>query len=201
MAIVGFWGFRLGGHILSRLLSEEGEDGRYLQLRRHWGESANSKFFFFFQGQGIANLLLTAPILVFMMRDTAPGLWEGLAWIWMSGSILGEKTADAQLRQWKDDPANRGKTCRRGLWAFSRHPNYFFEWCFWLGLPIAGLSYLPGDWPVFLFACLSPAVMLFLLLRVTGIPYTEKQSLRSRGEDYARYQREVSAFVPWPPKT
>jgi len=113
---------------------------------------------------------------------------------------VGERLADRQLDAWKADPANQGKTCRRGLWAWSRHPNYFFEWTHWLAYPLMGgalfASGLGAWWPLTL---LGPAVMLALLLRGTGIPHTERQALKSRGDDYRRYQQEVSAFIPWPP--
>ena len=103
--------------------------------------------------------------------------------------------ADRQLSAFKADPANRGRTCRQGLWRWSRHPNYFFEWVHWLAyVPLAwGSSW----WPATL---LAPAIMLYLVTKVTGIPPTEAQSLRSRGEDYADYQRTTSAFFPWPPR-
>ena len=116
----------------------------------------------------------------------------------MLGAIYGESVSDRQLAAWKADPANRGKTCRQGLWAVSRHPNYFFEWLHWMAYPVLGLALLGTPlaawWPITL---LGPVIMLVLLLQFTGIPYTEKQAIRSRGEDYKKYQREVSKFFPW----
>ena len=97
--------------------------------------------------------------------------------------------ADTTLARFRADPVNKGKTCREGLWRYSRHPNYFFEWTHWL----AYAAMAPGEWQVWL----SPALMLYFLLRVTGIPATEAQALRSRGEDYRRYQAETSMFIPW----
>ena len=98
-------------------------------------------------------------------------------------------------RQWRAAPAHRGRTCRAGLWRYSRHPNYFFEWIHWLVYPVIGIG-LPYGGALWL----APALMLFLVLRVTGIPPTEEQALRSRGADYRDYQETTSAFVPWPPK-
>ena len=83
----------------------------------------------------------------------------------------------------------------RGLWRYSRHPNYFFEWLVWIAYAMFALA---SPWGWISLAC--PAVMLYFLLRVTGIPATEAQALKSRGDDYREYQRTTSAFVPRRPK-
>jgi steroid 5-alpha reductase family enzyme len=111
-------------------------------------------------------------------------------------SVVGEGTADAQLRRFKADPANRGQVCRVGLWGWSRHPNYFFDWLIWCAFVLLALG-SPHGWATLG----SPLLMLYFLLRVTGIPATEAHALRSRGAAYQRYQQEVSAFVPLPPRT
>ena len=113
-------------------------------------------------------------------------------------AVGGEALADRQLSAHKADPANRGKTCRKGLWRYSRHPNYFFEFVHWFAY--LALAVGAGPWPVALCA-LGPVVMFVFLYRFTGIPYTEQQALRSRGEDYAQYQRTTSAFFPLPPSS
>ena len=92
-------------------------------------------------------------------------------------------------------PAHRGQVCRDGLWAWSRHPNYFFEWLHWFAYVLLAAS---GD--AWAWSLLGPVVMLAFLYRVSGIPWTEANALRSRPEAYARYQREVSPFIPWPPR-
>jgi steroid 5-alpha reductase family enzyme len=110
-------------------------------------------------------------------------------------SIVGESIADAQLAKWRKNPANKGRTCRAGLWNYSRHPNYFFEWLhWWFYVPLT--ITLPFGW----LSLALPALMLYFLLRVTGIPYTEMQAIKSRGDDYREYQRTTSAFIPWFPK-
>jgi steroid 5-alpha reductase family enzyme len=96
----------------------------------------------------------------------------------------------------KRDPENRGRVCDVGLWPYSRHANYFFEWCFWVGLAIYGIAFAP----VGLIALLGQAIILGSILGVTGIPPTENQALRSKGEAYRAYQKRVSRFVPMPPK-
>jgi steroid 5-alpha reductase family enzyme len=103
--------------------------------------------------------------------------------------------ADRQLARFKRRPESRGKTCREGWWRYSRHPNYFFEWLHWWSY--VALAVGANYWWLTL---LSPSVMLYILLKVTGIPPTEAQALASRGEDYRQYQRTTSAFVPWFPK-
>ena len=114
--------------------------------------------------------------------------------LWLA-SVTGEGIADRQLGRFRSEPSNRGKVCREGLWAWSRHPNYFFEWLHWWAYPLlAAGSSLAG------FAWAGPFVMFFFLTKITGIPLTEARSLRSRPESYRRYQREVSAFFPLPPR-
>src|SRR5262249_38496991 len=91
---------------------------------------------------------------------------------------------------------NAGRTCRAGLWRYSRHPNYFFEWTHWFAYPLLAV----GAGGVFWLSAIGPVIMLLMLYRVSGIPFTEAQALRSRGDDYRDYQRTTSAFVPWFPK-
>lgn len=194
------WSLRLGTYLLRDRVLGRPEDGRYQSLRRSWGAAFQRKLFWFYQAQGAADSLLSLPILVVLANprpDLSPWEWLGAALVVVS--VIGETVADRQLAGFRHDPANRGKTCRRGLWAYSRHPNYFFEWLHWLAYPIMALAW-PGAVfsPWWWLTPLSAVVLLYLILRVTGIPPTEAQALRSRGDDYRRYQREVSAFVPWP---
>ena len=191
----GIWGLRLALH-LARRIATGPEDGRYTRIKAEWETGLPWKFFLFFQAQALLSVLLSLPFL-WASVDRQPGI-SGLAWAGATLaalSILGETLADAQLRRFKADSANRGQVCRVGLWSVSRHPNYFFEWLVWVAFTLLAWN-SPWGWT----SVLCPALMLHFLLRVTGIPTTEAQSLRSRGETYARYQREVSAFVPWFPK-
>jgi len=202
LGLTSLWGLRLTLHILLRLLLEQDEDPRYRMLREHWGESARWHFLFFFQAQGLASVVLTIPVYL-LMSSRDPGLtaFDLLGAVIIVGAVAGEALADRQLLLWKANPDNTGRTCRQGLWAVSRHPNYFFEWVHWLGYPVLGLSLLGTPlaawWPLTL---LGPVLMLVAILRFTGIPYTETRALATRGEDYRRYQREVSAFFPWFPR-
>jgi len=120
-----------------------------------------------------------------------PGVAGVLVWVI---AVAGEALADAQLARYRSVPANRGRTCRVGLWRASRHPNYFFEWLHWWSYVL-----LATGSPLWWATLIGPALMLYVLLKVTGIPATEAQAVLSR-PDYAEYQRTTSAFIPWFPK-
>lgn len=192
----GAWGFRLAAHLLFTRVLGRAEDGRYQTLRAHWGERANRNFFWFFQAQAALAVLLATPFLL-AAQDPSPGLRPlelAAAGLWAIALAL-ESLADAQLHRWRREPANRGRTCRAGLWRYSRHPNYFFEWLLWVAYAMLAWQ-APHGW----LGVLPAAVMLLLILKVTGIPPTEANALRSRGDDYRRYQESTSAFVPWFPR-
>lgn len=196
--LVTLWSVRLGLHLLARVRRwHPREDGRYARLREAWGASVDRRMLGFFALQGVLAALLSGPFLLAALDPTPR--WHPLE---LAGSVLwlvavvGEALADRQLAAFVADPANRGRTCRDGLWAWSRHPNYFFEWLAWCAFALLALP-APHGW----LGLLSPALMLHFLLRVTGIPATEEQALRSRGDDYRRYQQTTSAFVPLPPRS
>jgi len=190
------WGYRLAFYLLFTRILGHKEEGRYTELRRSWETRVSAKFLMFFQGQALLDVFLSLPFLLAAL-DPRPGLrWTehaGIA-IWLA-AFLGEAAADGQLQAFKSNPANRGKTCRAGLWNYSRHPNYFFEWLIWVAYAVYAIG-APRGW----LALVCPALMLFFLFRVTGIPATEAQALRSRAEEYRAYQQTTSAFVPWFPK-
>jgi steroid 5-alpha reductase family enzyme len=195
-AIAGTWSLRLFLYLLvSRVLKHEEEDGRYAELRTQWGSRASLNFFLFFQFQAFLVVLFAIPFAVVASNPaTHWSPWTFTAVALAVTAIIGEAIADAQLAAWRKDPAHRGKTCRAGLWAYSRHPNYFFEWIHWWAYVCLAIgSEMP--W----LALWGPLIMLLFLFRITGIPYTERQALRSRA-DYAEYQRSVSVFLPWFPK-
>jgi steroid 5-alpha reductase family enzyme len=194
-AMGGLWGLRLAAHVFLRLKGKP-EEGRYQALRAKWGRAGANvplRFLGFFLLQGLLDVFLSVPFLAAAMNPAprlSPLEAAGLA-LW-AVSLAGESLADAQLARFKANPANAGKTCRQGLWSASRHPNYFFEWLVWCAYAVFALA---SPWGFVALVC--PALMLYFLLRVTGIPATEAQALRSRGEDYRDYQRTTSAFVPW----
>jgi steroid 5-alpha reductase family enzyme len=189
------WSLRLGTHLLIRVAGKHPvEDGRYVQLRRDWASGFAPRMAGFFQLQAASVVLLGIPFLAACSNpEPALGIleWAGAA-LWLV-AISGEALSDAQLAMFKRDAGNAGKVCDAGLWRYSRHPNYFFEWLVWVSYFVFGCA-SPWGW----LGILSPACILYLLLRVTGIPMTEEQSLRSRGEAYRRYQERTSPFVPLP---
>ncbi len=194
-AVAGIWGFRLAAYLfLDRVLPGQ-EDGRYRMLREQWGERAQVNFFLFFQVQAFWAVLFSVPFLVVAANPHAAWSWWDTAalLVWL-GAVTGETVADRQLERFRNDPVNRGKTCRAGLWRYSRHPNYFFEWIHWFTYVLLGVGS-----PYFWVTLTGPVLMLLFLYKVTGIPYTEKQAMKSRGDDYRRYQETTSAFIPWFP--
>ena len=193
-SLYGLWSLRLSIHLARRIVGQP-EEGRYVQLRGKWSGSGHLglRFLAFFQAQALLSVLLALPMLLAAL-DTTPGFgaWEiaGVA-IWVI-ALCGESLADRQLATFKRDPRNARKVCDAGLWSVSRHPNYFFEWLIWIGYACFA-SASPHGW----IAWLMPALMLHLLLNVTGVKPTEEQALRTRGAAYRRYQSSVSAFFPW----
>jgi steroid 5-alpha reductase family enzyme len=195
-AMVTIWGLRLGIYLFFTRVLGHPEEGRYQELRRQWKTSIPLKFLLFFEAQALLCVLLSVPFLLASV-NAAPELSSveyAAAALWIL-SMAGEFAADRQLENFKSNPKNRGKVCNLGLWRYSRHPNYFFESLIWISYALFGAA-SPWGWIGFL----SPALILYFLLKVTGIPATEAQALRSKGEAYRVYQRTTSMFVPWFPK-
>jgi steroid 5-alpha reductase family enzyme len=194
--MAGIWGFRLAIYLLTTRIIGHPEEGRYQELRRQWKTNLSLKFLVFFEFQALLCVVLSVPFLI-ASRNPKPGI-SSLEWVavalWTL-AMAGEAFADAQLSRFKSDPSNKGRTCQAGLWRYSRHPNYFFEWLIWMAFALFALASPGGYWGL-----LSPALILYFVLRVTGIPATEAQAVRTRGEEYRRYQQTTSAFVPWFPK-
>jgi steroid 5-alpha reductase family enzyme len=197
-ALVAFWSLRLGRHIAARTVHGT-EDVRYAQFRRDWGATFERRMFWFLQIQAAAAALLASSMLL-AARNPQPLLLLDLAAVAvLLGSIVGEGIADRQLSRFRSDPANRGRICDAGLWGWSRHPNYFFEFLGWVAYPLFAID-LQGDYPWGWLALSAPAFMYWLLVHVSGIPPLEQQMLRSRGDAFRNYQARVSAFVPLPPR-
>ena len=191
----GLWGLRLGTHLWRRNFGKP-EDFRYARLRQEWGSSANARMFWFFQFQNLFTLMLSASAFIAIAyRPDMPGEWRILcAALIFLVSVLGEAVADAQMEAFRQNPANKGRVCREGLWRWSRHPNYFFECLHWLAyLPLALGA--PWGWT----ALVAPLVMAFLLTRLSGMPLLEAEMAR-RKPGYADYMRSTNALIPWPPR-
>lgn len=191
------WGLRLGLHVATRAASG-GEDPRYADLRRQWGDRFQLKMFGFLMLQALAGTLLAGSMLV-AARNPAPGLGlqDALAVLVLVLAVAGEGLADHQLRRCKSDPKVTSGVCDRGLWAWSRHPNYFFEWLGWCAYPIFAIS---TAWPWGWLALSGPAYMYWLLRYVSGVPPLEAHMLRTRKTAFEAYAARVSVFFPLPPR-
>src|SRR6201994_1788708 len=195
-ALVAVWSIRLGSHIAVRTAGIT-DDPRYAAFAKEWGVNSPRRMFVFLQNQGFGSIPLVFSIFVAArFPDAGLRLQDYLGVAILAIGILGEALADAQLKRFRTDPANKGRVCDVGLWRWSRHPNYFFEWFCWLAYPVIGLStdYLWGFAPL-----LAPIFMYWILVYVTVIPPLEEQMLRSRGDRYRAYQSRTSKFFPLPP--
>ena len=202
-AIVVAWSLRLTAYLVARGAATGAEEGRYADLRQRWAGNATRNFFVFFQAQAALTAFLSLSLITpfFFLPSASPAL-AALRWLGTALSfagVIGESIADWQLDRFRRAHASapQKRVCDVGLWAYSRHPNYFFEWCVWLGYAVAGLAY---PWPWGLLGLLGQAVIVASIFGVTGIPPTEQQAIRSRGDAYRDYQKRVSRFIPMPPK-
>lgn len=194
-ALVVIWSLRLGTHIAVRTAGIT-DDPRYAAFAKEWGVDSPRRMFVFLQNQAFGSIPLVFSIFVAAHVPVA-GLraQDYLGALILLTGIAGEALADAQLKAFRTDPANKGKVCDVGLWAWSRHPNYFFEWFGWLAYPVIAISAGYGwGW----FALLGPVFMYWILVHVTGIPPLEEQMLRSRGDAYRAYQSRTRKFFPLP---
>jgi steroid 5-alpha reductase family enzyme len=194
--MVTIYAGRLGAHILFNRVIGKTEDGRYQRLRQEWGVAERLRMLGYFQLQAVAVTAFSLPFLIIIQNSRSPfGLWEfGGLLIWIM-AVSGEATADWQLARFRAKPWNHDRVCREGLWRYSRHPNYFFEWLHWWAYVVMGIG-TPG----WLLTWIGPLVMGFALLKLTGIPLAEAQALATRGDEYRAYQRTTSAFIPWMPR-
>lgn len=195
--LIGVWAVRLGGHIAVRTFRAETPDPRYEAFRQEWG-GWGLKAWAFLMIQAATVLPLAMTLRAAAVRPEASLGWQdAAAVVVVLVSLAGEGLADRQMAAFRANPANRGKVADSGLWAWSRHPNYFFEWTFWLAWPVMALA--PGyafGWA----ALLAPVQMWWLLNHVSGVPMLEAQMLKSRPEAYRAYQARVSRFFPLPPR-
>lgn len=191
LALAGeLWATRLAWHLWQRVRKDP-EDGRYQALRERW-QGDQRRFFALFQLQAALIVLFALPFVAVASnpRSIPVALAAGVV-VWIV-SVVGEAIADAQLARFRAEPGHAGQTCRCGLWRYSRHPNYFFEWLHWFAYVLFAIG-SPWWW----LAWTGPVVMYLFLRYVSGIPFTEQQALRSRGDDYRAYQRATPMLFPW----
>ncbi|RDX35843.1 DUF1295 domain-containing protein [Kangiella sp. HD9-110m-PIT-SAG07] len=190
------WYLRLFWHLVARYdLSKE--DGRYAYLRSYWKENTQVKFLFFFIGQGLIISLFSFPAWVLANHTGDIDIWSILGLAIIVASYLGVWMSDRQLSQFKknrsDNDSGSDKVCDGGLWKYSRHPNYFFEWTHWFAYPLLVIG-AELNWVMWIY----PFVMLIFLLKLTGIPFNEQQNLRSKGDAYRDYQKRTNKFFIGP---
>lgn len=192
--LVSVWGMRLAWHIYARNKGKA-EDYRYLAWRKQWG-----KWFYIYSYlkvyllQGALLYIIILPVLV-INKNVGPALgWLDIAGaaIWLFGFYF-EVVGDAQLSGFIKNPANKGKLMQSGLWAYTRHPNYFGEVTLWWGIWLIALS-VPGG----LLSAIGPITITFLILKVSGIPLLEQKM--AENPEFESYKNRVSMFIPLPPK-
>lgn len=190
------WSVRLGSHLGQRIRkAHPEEDARYGKLRERWKGREKEMFFGFFQMQAISGIVLALPFLFIGSDASGFGGWEIAGTIISMTAISGETLADHQMNAFRKNHKGRNAVCDVGLWRYSRHPNYFFESLIWVGFYIFACGSSHGWMMIH-----APLIILFLLLRVTGVPPSEASSLASKGDAYRAYQRVTSVFVPLPPR-
>ncbi|MBC7385239.1 MAG: DUF1295 domain-containing protein [Cryobacterium sp.] len=189
------WSLRLGIYLTSRIFGHlDHEDERYRNLRVEYGGNVDLRFYLFYIYQALSVIFLLAPLII---SSTNPDpeitrLEITGALIWVIG-LIGESVSDAQKAAFRGNAANRGKICSTGLWAYSRHPNYFFESVIWVGYGVFAIA-TPHGW----MTLYAPILMITLLLKVTGVPLAEKNALKTYGDAFRKYQKETSLFIPLP---
>lgn len=196
VALVTAWGLRLTWHLARRNLGH-GEDYRYQAMRaRHGDRFGLVSLYLVFGLQGALMLLVATPVV---WAQAKPGP-AALGWLDAVGvgvfavGLFFETVGDWQLARFKADPASAGRVMDRGLWRYTRHPNYFGDFMVWWGIFLVAAATGHASWTIF-----APIVMSVLLLRVSGVALLERE-LKTRRPGYADYVRRTSAFFPWPPR-
>ncbi len=194
--LTSLWGLRLTIHLARRNLGK-GEDKRYTAMRRRWGDRwPRRSLYAVFWGQGLLMWIVSLPVQVGQVDATPSSLiWlDGIgAAVWLVGFFF-ETVGDMQLDRFKADPSTKGQVMDRGLWKYTRHPNYFGDFAVWWGLYLVALSTGSAWWTF-----VGPAVMSTLLIRVSGAALLEKGMKKSR-PGYDEYVARTSGFFPWPPR-
>ena len=190
LAVAALWAVRLSLHITWRHRGQP-EDRRYQEIRqRNEPHFASKSLYLVFWLQAVLGWVVAAPLMAAVASTTPWNALDALGLALAAFGLLFEATADAQLARFRADPLSRGRVMDRGLWRYSRHPNYFGECCMWWGLWLMALA--SGAW----WTVLSPLLMTVLLVKVSGVPLLEKD-IGSHRPGYAEYVRRTPAFVPW----
>jgi steroid 5-alpha reductase family enzyme len=197
VTLTTLWGLRLAAYLAWRKRGG-GEDFRYQEMRRRYGQRFPlMSLFFVFGFQGLGMWTVSLPIQAAQTPHSPTGLtvvdFIGIA-IWSLGMLF-ETGGDLQLARFRADPRNAGMVMDRGLWRYTRHPNYFGDFCVWWGLYAVALATGDAWWSI-----IGPLVMSLILLRLFGARAIEPH-LQQRRLGYEDYRRRTSAFFPRPPRT
>ena len=196
LAVLLIWSGRLSTYLIRNRVLSGKEDPRYAYLTAHWGQHARRNYYPLFLLQVLLVTLFMCPISIAMTAIDAPwGLFDWLGIAIALCALVGEHVADRQLANFRAAPANQGQVCQQGLWRYSRHPNYFFEWLHWWAYVVFAVH--SSQWA---FTLLGPACIYLFLRYLTGVPHAERSSLLSRGAAYQRYQLTTNTFFPWKPR-
>lgn len=199
-ALIAIWAARLGTHIIQRS-ARKADDPRYAKLVEDWGPDAREQMYVLLQKQALVSIPLV--VSIFLAAHNPAPLFSPLDLIAIGlffVSWAGEALADRQLQAFIADASKDGPICKRGLWRYSRHPNYFFEWLHWLVYPLLAIS-VTGEYIWGWLALSAPLMMYWLLNSISGIPPLEEHMVRKHGDAYLRYQKETSAFFPGPTRS
>ena len=189
------WSMRLSYYLLKDRILSGREDPRYLNLATYWGKNARRNFLGLFLIQIPFVALFLIPITT-AMQNPATMHWLDIVAVGIAiVALAGEGLADRQLALFRADPDNKNKVLNDGLWRYTRHPNYFFEWLHWWAYAVFSVG-SPNWW----LSLTGPAAMYIFLRYLTGIPHAERSSLQRRGEAYRKYQYSTSPFFPWIPR-
>ena len=196
LILAGCWSARLTWHIFQdRVLRKRGvEDGRYARMRKAMGEWNQIGFFIFFQVQAGFVVLFSLPMYPVATNSRPLSYIDLLGTLFGIFAVIGEWISDRQLAEFRNNPKNSGRTCKEGMWRYSRHPNYFFECLHWIVYILLAVGH-----PLWYLAVLGPVTMYLFIMFVTGVPHTERQAASHR-PDYIEYKETTSPFIPWFPR-
>lgn len=195
--MAAIWSLRLGLHIASRTRGIT-DDPRYAKLVHEWRSDASRQMFWLLQKQAIVSVPLgLAMWLASANPFPVPAPQAFVAFLIFGGAVVGEALADQQLHSFRLQPRNKGQVCDTGLWRWSRHPNYFFEWLGWISYHILAIDFY-GNYPWALLAFAAPLCMYWLLVYVSGVPPLEEHMLAHRGDAFRQYQMRTNMFFPGP---